>query len=608
MCGIIAASTERSIGKLLIQGLYKMEYRGYDSAGIAMHTENKVAHLRALGKVKLLEDLMINEKPKGKVGIAHTRWATHGEPSEVNAHPHQSNERIFIVHNGIIENYLELKDELANKGYAFTSKTDSELIAHLLDSYLEEGSSLLEATKQLKDKLQGAYAIAALDHSDPNTLVLARHRSPLLIGLGEDENFAASDPLALADLTNKFLILEDGDVAKISPNNVAVFDKNNKACKRDIQIIDIKSEAASKGDYKHFMEKEIYEQPNAILNTLDGRVGGDDVLENIFGEGSNDLFAKVKRIQITACGTSLHAGRVAANWFSAIAGLPTQIDYASEYRYKNPYIDKNTLLVTISQSGETADTLAALRYAKDQKYLASLAICNVPTSSLARESDFLLLTNAGPEIGVASTKAFTTPLTALMLLTLSLAKASGTNPKLRSRVIQALRQMPDIVEKSLELKDDIVDIASEIAQQDNALFLGRGMFYPIAKEGALKLKEISYIHAEAYPAGELKHGPLALIDERMPVVAIAPEHELAEKLVSNLEEVKARGGALYVFGNAKEKLSLERGKYISMPECDFLLAPILYTIPLQILSYEVALIRGTDIDQPRNLAKSVTVE
>ena len=467
---------------------------------------------------------------------------------------------------------------------------------------------MLEATKQLKDKLQGAYAIAALDHSDPNTLVLARHRSPLLIGLGEDENFAASDPLALADLTNKFLILEDGDVAKISPNHVEVFDKNNKACKRDIQIIDIKSEAASKGDYKHFMEKEIYEQPNAILNTLDGRVGGDDVLENIFGEGSNDLFAKVKRIQITACGTSLHAGRVAANWFSAIAGLPTQIDYASEYRYKNPYVDKNTLLVTISQSGETADTLAALRYAKDQKYLASLAICNVPTSSLARESDFLLLTNAGPEIGVASTKAFTTQLIALMLLTLSLAKASGTNPKLRSRVIQALRQMPDIVEKSLELKGDIVDIASEIAQQDNALFLGRGMFYPIAKEGALKLKEISYIHAEAYPAGELKHGPLALIDERMPVVAIAPEHELAEKLVSNLEEVKARGGALYVFGNAKEKLSLERGKYISMPECDFLLTPILYTIPLQILSYEVALIRGTDIDQPRNLAKSVTVE
>ncbi len=608
MCGIIAASTERSIGKLLIQSLYKMEYRGYDSAGIAMHTEDRVAHLRTLGKVKLLEDLMINEKPKGKVGIAHTRWATHGEPSEVNAHPHQSNERIFIVHNGIIENYLELKDELADKGYAFTSKTDSELIAHLLDSYLEAGLSLLEATKQLKDKLQGAYAIAALDHSDPNTLVLARHRSPLLIGLGEDENFAASDPLALADLTNKFLILEDGDVAKISPNNVEVFDKNNKACTRDIQIIDIKSEAASKGDYKHFMEKEIYEQPNAILNTLDGRIGGDDVLENIFGEGSNDLFAKVKRIQITACGTSLHAGRVAANWFSAIAGLPTQIDYASEYRYKNPYVDKNTLLVTISQSGETADTLAALRYAKDQNYLASLAICNVPTSSLARESDFLLLTNAGPEIGVASTKAFTTQLTALMLLTLSLAKASGTNPRLRARVIKALRQMPDIVEKSLELKDDIVDIASEIAQQDNALFLGRGMFYPIAKEGALKLKEISYIHAEAYPAGELKHGPLALIDERMPVVAIAPEHELAEKLVSNLEEVKARGGALYVFGNAKEKLSLERGKYISMPECDFLLTPILYTIPLQILSYEVALIRGTDIDQPRNLAKSVTVE
>ncbi len=608
MCGIIAASTERSIGKLLIQGLYKMEYRGYDSAGIAMHTESKVAHLRTLGKVKLLEDLMINEKPKGKVGIAHTRWATHGEPSEINAHPHQSNERIFIVHNGIIENYLELKDELSDNGYTFVSKTDSELIAHLLDSYLEEDVSLLDAMMKLKDKLEGAYAIAALDHNDPNTLVLARHRSPLLIGLGEDENFAASDPLALADLTNKFLILEDGDVAKISPSNVEVFDKKNKSCKRDIQIIDIKSEAASKGEYKHFMEKEIYEQPNAILNTLDGRVGGDDILENIFGEGSTDLFAKVKRIQITACGTSLHAGRVAANWFSAIAGLPTQIDFASEYRYKNPYVDKNTLLVTISQSGETADTLAALRYAKDKDYLASLAICNVPTSSLARESDFLLLTNAGPEIGVASTKAFSTQLVALMLLTLSLAKATSTNPKLRSRVIQAMRSLPDIITKTLELKDEIIDIAPEIAQQDNALFLGRGMFYPIAMEGALKLKEISYIHAEAYPAGELKHGPLALIDEHMPVIAIAPEHELAEKLVSNLEEVKARGGALYVFGDAKEKLSLEKGRYINMPECDFLLTPILYTIPLQILSYEVALIRGTDIDQPRNLAKSVTVE
>ena len=608
MCGIIAASTERSIGKLLIQGLYKMEYRGYDSAGIAMHTEDRVAHLRALGKVKLLEDLMINEKPKGKVGIAHTRWATHGEPSEINAHPHQSNERIFIVHNGIIENYLELKDELSDNGYTFVSKTDSELIAHLLDSYLEEDVSLLDAMMKLKDKLEGAYAIAALDHNDPNTLVLARHRSPLLIGLGEDENFAASDPLALADLTNKFLILEDGDVAKISPSNVEVFDKKNKSCKRDIQIIDIKSEAASKGEYKHFMEKEIYEQPNAILNTLDGRVGGDDILENIFGEGSTDLFAKVKRIQITACGTSLHAGRVAANWFSAIAGLPTQIDFASEYRYKNPYVDKNTLLVTISQSGETADTLAALRYAKDKDYLASLAICNVPTSSLARESDFLLLTNAGPEIGVASTKAFSTQLVALMCLTLSLAKATSTNPKLRSRVIQAMRSLPDIITKTLELKDEIIDIAPEIAQQDNALFLGRGMFYPIAMEGALKLKEISYIHAEAYPAGELKHGPLALIDEHMPVIAIAPEHELAEKLVSNLEEVKARGGALYVFGNAKEKLSLEKGRYINMPECDFLLTPILYTIPLQILSYEVALIRGTDIDQPRNLAKSVTVE
>ena len=601
MCGIIAAATDRSVGKLLVQGLHKMEYRGYDSAGIALHQEDGVAHLRTLGKVNLLEERMIQEKPRGKVGIAHTRWATHGEPSESNAHPHSSKNRVFIVHNGIIENYLALKAALSKKGYSFESKTDSELIAHLIDSFLNDGKSMIEGMQALKTSLEGAYAIAAIDKEDSNNFYLARNKSPLLLGLGKDEYFAASDPLAIGELTNQFIFLEDGDTAAVSASGLEIFDENQKAVDRNVTKIDISAEATSKGDYKHFMEKEIYEQPQAIRNTLDGRIGGEDVLENIFGEGSSKLLAEVKRIQIVAAGTSLHAGRVAANWFSAISQVPTQIDFASEYTYKNPYIDENTLLVTISQSGETADTLTSLRHAKNQSYLGSLTICNVPTSSIARESDFLLLTNAGPEIGVASTKAFTTQLVALMLLAMSIAKAKNINPKLRTRIVTALRTLPEIVEESLKLKKEIQEISPKIAEKDNALFLGRGMFYPIAKEGALKLKEISYIHAEAYPAGELKHGPLALIDENMPVVALAPESELAEKLISNLEEVKARSGTLYVFGDASSHMQIDSGKLMTMPKCDFLLTPILYTIPLQILSYEVALIRGTDIDQPRSI-------
>ena len=608
MCGIIAAATDRSVGKLLVQGLHKMEYRGYDSAGIALHQEDGVAHLRTLGKVNSLEERMIQEKPRGKVGIAHTRWATHGEPSESNAHPHASKNRVFIVHNGIIENYLDLKNALTEKGYVFQSQTDSELIAHLIDSFLNNGKNMIESMQFLKANLKGAYAIAAIDQEDSNNFYLARNKSPLLLGLGEKEHFAASDPLAIGELTNQFIFLEDGDTAAVSCSSFEIFDEHQKIIKRDITEIDISAEATSKGDYKYFMEKEIYEQPQAMRNTIDGRIGGEDVLENIFGEGSSKLLAEVKRIQIVAAGTSLHAGRVAANWFSAISQVPTQIDFASEYTYKNPYIDENTLLVTISQSGETADTLNSLRHAKSQSYLGSLTICNVPTSSIARESDFLLLTNAGPEIGVASTKAFTTQLIALMLLAMSIAKAKNINPKLRTRIVTALRALPEIVEESLKLKKEIQEIAPKISEKDNALFLGRGMFYPIAKEGALKLKEISYIHAEAYPAGELKHGPLALIDENMPVVALAPESELAEKLVSNLEEVKARGGTLYVFGDSSSSMQIDSGKLMTMPTCDFLLTPILYTIPLQILSYEVALLRGTDIDQPRNLAKSVTVE
>ena len=608
MCGIIAAASERNVGKLLVQGLHKMEYRGYDSAGIALHQDDQIAHLRTLGKVRLLEEKMINEKPRSKLGIAHTRWATHGEPSEENAHPHKSNERIYIVHNGIIENYIALKEFLKEKGYSFSSQTDSELIAHMLEYFLNKSNSMLDSMYLTIEKLEGAFAIAAIDKEDSKNIIIARSKSPLLIGIGTNEILAASDPIAISQLTNEFIFLEDGDVAELSSEKYKIYDESKNEVEREISKIDISSQATSKGDYRHFMEKEIYEQPEAILNTIDGRVGGDDVLDNIFGLGSSEVFEKVKRIQIVACGTSLHAGRVASNWFSAISELPTQIDYASEYRYRNPHVDEDSLLVTISQSGETADTLAALRYGKEKGYLSSLTVCNVPTSSLARESDYSIFTNAGPEIGVASTKAFTTQLAALMLLALSLAKSRDRNPKLRTRVITAMRSLSETVQETLKLKDEIIQIAPEIAKKDNALFLGRGIFYPIAKEGALKLKEISYIHAEAYPAGELKHGPLALIDEDMPVIALAPESEIAEKLVSNLEEVKARGGTLYVFCDPSISMELKSGRLIKMPKCDFLLTPIIYTIPLQILSYEVALLRETDIDQPRNLAKSVTVE
>ena len=457
MCGIIAAASTRNVGKLLVQGLHKMEYRGYDSAGIALHQNESIAHLRALGKVQLLEDKMVAEKPKSKLGIAHTRWATHGEPSEINAHPHKSKDKVYIVHNGIIENYIELRESLIKDGYEFLSQTDSELIAHLLDLYLNKGNSMIDAMYLAKEKLDGAYAIAAIDINDSENLVVARNKSPLLLGIGTDEMLAASDPLAIGQLTNEFIFLEDGDVAEISAETYKIFDANKKEVEREITQIDISNQSTSKGDFKHFMEKEIYEQPEAILNTIDGRVGGEDVLDNIFGLGSTELFSKVKRIQIVACGTSLHAGRVAANWFSAISELPCQIDYASEYRYRNPHVDKNSLLITISQSGETADTLAALRYAKEKDYLGSVGICNVPTSSLARESDFVLFTNAGPEIGVASTKAFTTQLAGLMLLALSLAKSRDLNPLLRTRVVTALRTLPEVINETLALKDQILE-------------------------------------------------------------------------------------------------------------------------------------------------------
>jgi len=607
MCGIIGAASSRNVGKLLVQGLHKMEYRGYDSAGIALHQKDNIFNLRTLGKVSLLEDEMIEQRPKSKLGIAHTRWATHGKPSKKNAHPHESGE-VNIVHNGIIENYLELKEKLIQAGYTFESETDSEVIAHLLHQHFQSKGDLLAAMHEAIKELDGAFAIAAIHIKDKNRLVVARNKSPLLIGVGLEENFAASDPLALSQLTNEFVFLEDGDVAEITKESYQVFDRKNSPISRDVTEIDIAVNAVTKGEYSHFMEKEIYEQPNAVANTIDGKLGDDDVLDNIFGLGSSEVFSKIKRIQFVACGTSLHAGKVGRFWFEQIAKIPCYVDFASEYRYRDPLVEEGTLFVTISQSGETADTLAALRYAQEKDYLSTLSICNVPTSSLARESEHVLFTNAGPEIGVASTKAFTTQLAGLMLLAMSIAKSLNKDKQNRKKLVHELRNLPKVIEETLKLSNEILSIVPNIADKHNALFLGRGMFFPIVQEGALKLKEISYIHAEAYPAGELKHGPLALVDDQIPVVALSPENTLTEKLVSNLEEVKARGGTLYVFGGEKAKIKIERGEYIQMPECSELLAPIIYTIPLQILAYQVACQRGTDLDQPRNLAKSVTVE
>ena len=607
MCGIVGAVCERDVYGILIEGLKRLEYRGYDSAGLSLLNNGNINTQKTIGKVVDLENLFGESLPLGTVGIAHTRWATHGVPSSINSHPHTSGP-ISVVHNGIIENHSELKKEIIEQGIKFSSNTDSEVIAHLINLNVCTSNSLREAVTKALLKLDGAYAICVISEDDPEKIIGARSGSPLVVGLGIGENFMASDQMALRQVTDRFVYLEEGDVVEVTKEDFSIVNHDGVIVQRDVTQINEADQSSEKGEYKHFMEKEIYEQPEAVINTLNGRISGDDVLDNIFGLGSSEIFKKVKRIQIVACGTSLHAGRVAANWFSAISELPTQIDYASEYRYRNPHVDEDSLLVTISQSGETADTLAGLRYAKGKNYLSSLCICNVPTSSLARESDYSIFTNAGPEIGVASTKAFTTQLVALMLLALSLAKSRDRNPKLRARVVTALRSLPETLIESLKLRDIIVEIAPDIAKKDNALFLGRGIFYPIAKEGALKLKEISYIHAEAYPAGELKHGPLALIDENIPVVAMAPDSEIAEKLVSNLEEVKARGGILYVFSDPSISIEIESGKLIKMPKCDFLLTPIIYTIPLQMLSYEVALLRGTDIDQPRNLAKSVTVE
>ena len=608
MCGIIGAASSRSVGKILIKGLQLMEYRGYDSAGVVLNKDEEILRLRSLGKVSKLEEIMISKKPKAFSGIAHTRWATHGAPSEENAHPHGSHDDIYIVHNGIIENHEEIRGFLRNEGYEISSETDSELIAHLVHLYKKDTQDTLKALMKATNELNGAYSIAVVCKKEKGKVYAARQKSPLLVGLGIEENFVASDPLAIVNITEKFHMLEDGDFAVVTKEDVVIYNKEGAPVERDELKIDATATSTTKGEYKHFMEKEIYEQPDCIGNTINGRLGENDVLDNVFGLGSSDSFKNVKRIQFVACGTSLHAAKTARKWFEDICEIPCYIDFASEYRYRNPIVEDNTLFVTISQSGETADTLAALNYAKEEKYLGIVSICNVPTSTMARESDWKVFTNAGPEIGVASTKAFTTQLAALLILALSIAKSQDKNPEKRKQAAQDLRETPALISEAFKLKEEIDSITNNISSNDNALFLGRGMYFSIAQEGALKLKEISYIHAEAYPAGELKHGPLALVDETIPVVALAPEDSLVEKLLSNLEEVKARGGTLYVFGNAASTIEIKKGKFINMPKCGDYNAPIVYTIPLQILAYEVACLRGTDLDQPRNLAKSVTVE
>ncbi len=611
MCGIVGAVAERNITAVLVEGLKRLEYRGYDSAGVALLTEQGgLDRRRRVGKVSELESALSTEPLAGRLGIAHTRWATHGAPSERNAHPHFSGHDLAVVHNGIIENHEELRSELKGLGYVFSSDTDTEVIVHLLDHILKAQTDLTAALKQAVKQLHGAYGLAVISSKQPDRLVAARSGSPLVIGLGLGENFLASDQLALRQVTDRFMYLEEGDIAEIQRDSVQIWDAAGQSVTRESVQYHEGAEAADKGEYRHFMLKEIHEQPKVVQRTLESRLGSDHVLVQAFGPQAAELFAKVRNVQIVACGTSYHAGMVARYWLEGLAGIPCQIEVASEFRYRKVVVQPDTLFVSISQSGETADTLAALRNGKELGYLASLAICNVGISSLVRESDLTLLTQAGPEIGVASTKAFTTQLVALMLLTLALGQVRGTLDKaLQAELVEELRRLPTRLGEALAM-DSVVEKVSELfAEKHHSLFLGRGAQYPVAMEGALKLKEISYIHAEAYPAGELKHGPLALVDSDMPVVTVAPNNELLEKLKSNLQEVRARGGELVVFADQQAGMSNGEGTHVvNMPHIHDALAPILYTIPLQLLSYYVAVLKGTDVDQPRNLAKSVTVE
>jgi glucosamine--fructose-6-phosphate aminotransferase (isomerizing) len=609
MCGIVGVVAERNSVPILMEGLRRLEYRGYDSAGIAVLEGGRVARLRTVGKVRVLQEALDAAPIAGHVGIAHTRWATHGVPTTHNAHPHVSRDGVAIVHNGIIENHEALRADLKGLGYTFTSETDTEVVAHRIHHHLSASADLFEAVRKTVAELQGAYAIAAVCEADPECIVVAREGCPVVIGLGIDENFVASDVAALLPVTRRFMFLEEGDVAEIRRKSVKIVDKAGAGAQRAMRESELPADAVERGQYRHFMLKEIHEQPRAIAQTLEERVAGGKLLDAAFGPAAQQVFKKVKAVHIAACGTSFHAGLVASYFIEQICRIPARIEIASEYRYRDPVITPDTLFVTISQSGETADTLAALRNAKRAQYLSTLTICNVAESSMVRESDLVLLTRAGPEIGVASTKAFTTQLTALAMLTVALAK-NGPAAAQEHELVSQLLQLPALVEKTLRLDAAIQQLAEVFADKHHALFLGRGPLHSIAMEGALKLKEISYIHAEAYAAAELKHGPLALIDEDMPVVAVAPNNELLEKLKSNLQEVRARGGKLFVFADPKAHMHSEEGvTVIEMPaSATALQAPIAFAIPMQLLAYHVAVLKGTDVDQPRNLAKSLTVE
>ncbi len=610
MCGIVGAIAQRPVAAILLEGLRRLEYRGYDSAGMAvLESTGKLNRIRTLGKVARLRDELSANPLPGTLGVAHTRWATHGEPATRNAHPHVCRDRCVIVHNGIIENHETLRREQAEAGHRFTSETDTEVVVHAIYDQLTAGHPLIEAVRRATGRMEGAYALGVIDTEDPDHLVAARQGSPLVIGIGFGEHFIASDVFALLPVTHRFIFLEEGDIAELTRESVQIWDREGNLVKRPVKESTLSADSAERGEYRHYMLKEIFEQPQAIADTLEGRLAGNRVLPESFGNAATDIFPQIKAVTIVACGTSYHAGLVARYWMESLAGIPCTVEVASEYRYRRHVVPQSALFVTISQSGETADTLAALRLAKESGYAAALAICNVPESSLVRESDLVLLTRAGPEIGVASTKAFTTQLVALLLLTTALGRYHDLNEAAEERLVALMRSLPAKLEQVLALDDQIAVLAEQFVDKQHTLFLGRGEQYPIAMEGALKLKEISYIHAEAYPAGELKHGPLALIDENMPVVAVAPNNTLLEKLKSNLEEVRARGGQLYVFADFHVPLADDEGvTVIRLPETDDLIDPLVFTVPLQLLAYHVAVLKGTDVDQPRNLAKSVTVE
>lgn len=610
MCGIVGAIAQRNVTPILLEGLRRLEYRGYDSAGVAvLDEEQRLGRQRALGKVIELENALADAPVTGQLGIAHTRWATHGEPAQRNAHPHMSKDTIALVHNGIIENHSQLREELIAEGYEFSSDTDTEVVVHLIHKLIDQGNDLLAAVNLAKDKLVGAYAIGVICTTEPERMIVARLGSPLVMGIGIGEHFIASDVAALLPVTRRFVFLEEGDTAEIYHDRYTIYDGKGVTVTREEKESELSADSVGKGEYRHYMLKEIYEQPSVLAETLEGRISDNKIQSGIFGYGAEDILTQVKNVHIIACGTSYHAGMVAKYWLESLANLPCSVEVASEYRYRSPVVPDNTLFITISQSGETADTLAALRMAQTRNYLASLAICNVPESSLIRESDFVLMTRAGPEIGVASTKAFTTQLVSLLLTTTYLARLQGLAEETEADIVRQLKHLPDVLRQALLLDESIEQMSEAFLDKHHALFLGRGDQYPVAMEGALKLKEISYIHAEAYAAGELKHGPLALVDDMMPIVAVAPKNDLLEKLNSNLQEVRARGGKLFLFADDTAEIDEVDGvTVIRVPAAGEFIAPMVYTIPLQLLSYHVAVIKGTDVDQPRNLAKSVTVE